>query len=124
MFARRLLVMGLLCCCAGMTPAWGLEVPGGRDHPLLRGGDRRPHIPRMLDKFGPMTLSLADLLEKRPEGTTAVEVAQLLREMGQELQDMYALSMSVTQTTTEADELFRQVQETELKIKALRERLQ
>jgi len=121
--ARLALLVMVLCCCAGMTPTWGLEVPGGRDHPLLRGGDRRPHIPRMLDKFGPMTLSLADLLEKRPEGATAVEVAQLLREMGQELHDMYALSMSITQTTAEADELFRQVQETEKKIKALRERL-
>ncbi|MBI5657824.1 MAG: hypothetical protein HZC44_13765 [Geobacter sp.] len=121
--ARLVLLVGVLCCCAWTMPAWGLEVPGGPDHPLLSGGDRRPHIPRMLDKFGPMTLSLADLLEKRPEGATAVEVAQLLREMGQELHDMYALSMSVTQTTAEADELFRQVQETEKKIKALRERL-
>lgn len=118
-----LALLVVLCCCAGTMPAWGLEVPGGPDHPLLSGGDRRPHIPRMLDKFGPMTLSLADLLEKRPEGATAVEVAQLLREMGQELHDMYALSMSVSQTTAEADELFRQVQETEKKIKALRERL-
>ena len=116
----KLCVMALCLVLGGITPGWSLEAQWMTDHPLLQGGDQRAHLPRIMEKLGPMMETVAETLRTSPDPPTVLRVTPLIQEMAAEMKEMYLLSMSVRQTTDEADQLLKRVMETERKVKELK----
>ncbi|WP_298272302.1 hypothetical protein [Geobacter sp.] len=88
------------------------EGRGRGTEPPVAAQDRRPHIPKMLELMAPTLDTLAGRLEKDRSAATAAAVSRTLKEMAEEIREMYRLSMASSDVRREADDLYRRVAET------------
>jgi|GEM_PF-7116265 len=109
-FAAWTLVCGTIAAGHAAEKRAGNE-PG--KEPSATAVDKRPHIPRMLEVMGPTLDSLVDSLGKDHSPDAVARVSQTLKEVADEIREMYRLSMAASDVQQQAEDLYRRVKETE-----------